>query len=118
MCSALAKGDSNTLIRELPYYQYNSGLRFGMLGDGEGQTADPGLLATWLAGSHVRCTYMSSGDFGHGTVLATGWQRPAEAALIELDIFSGRWKINDFTFGKTGALFYAMQTAKPLLPYR
>ena len=38
---------------------------------GEGTTADPSEMRTWLAGSHVRCTYFTSGSNGHGTVLAT-----------------------------------------------
>ena len=50
--AALARKDSSTVTKALPYYQYNSGLRYGMLGDGEGQTGDPGSMATWLA--HLR----------------------------------------------------------------
>ncbi len=117
LCTALAQNDASTAVRLLPYYQYNSGLRYGMLGDGEGETGDPSLMTSWLAGSHVRCRYQTTGAFGHGTVLATGWKRPGETALIELDTYSGRWKINDFTFGPRGALFVAMQTARPVLPY-
>ena len=61
LCAALARKDSSTVTRALPYYQYNSGLRYGMLGDGEGQTGDPGLMATWLAHSSVHCVLQSSG---------------------------------------------------------
>lgn len=117
LCSSFARRDASAVTRVLPYYQYNSGLRFGTLGDGEGQTGDPSLMATWLVHSHVACKFQSSGSHGHGTVLATGWPQQGGTALIELDTYSGQWKINDFTFGPFGALFRAMQTAGPVLRY-
>ena len=117
VCAAFARKDASTITRNLPYYQYNSGLRYGMLGDGEGQTGDPSLITTWLAHAHVQCKFQSSGGHGHGTVLATGWPQQGGAALVELDTYSGRWKINDFTFGPYGALYRAMQTARPILRY-
>jgi hypothetical protein len=118
ICAAFAGRNAGIIIGLLPYYQYNSGLRYGMLGDGEGQTGDPGLMRSWLANADVRCRYVSADDHGHGTVLATGWPQAGGSALIDLDTFSGRWKINDFTFGGHGALLQAMQTARPVLPYR
>jgi hypothetical protein len=117
ICAAFAHRDASVVTGALPYYQYNSGLRYGMLGDGEGQTGDPGLMATWLAHSRIRCTLESSGSHGHGTVLATGWPQQGGAALIELDTYAGHWKINDFTFGPYGALYRAMQTVRPLVRY-
>src|SRR5579859_1161908 len=36
LCAAFARRDAAAVTRDLPYYQYNSGLRYGMLGDGEG----------------------------------------------------------------------------------
>jgi hypothetical protein len=117
MCVAFARRDSSAVTRDLPFYQYNSGLRYGTLGDGEGQTGDPSLMATWLAHSSVRCVFQSSGSHGHGTVLATGWPVRGGSALIELDIYSGRWKINDLTFGRYGALYRAMQTDRPVIRY-
>ncbi|HEX6506554.1 MAG TPA: hypothetical protein VF221_02885 [Chloroflexota bacterium] len=118
VCTSLVRRDASTVIGLLPYYQYNSGLRYGMLGDGEGQTGDPSLLRTWLAGANIRCEYMSAGTSGHGTVLATGWPERGGTALIEMDTFSGHWKINDFTFGNHGALYTALQTVRPILRYR
>jgi hypothetical protein len=117
LCAAFVRKDSTAVTRALPYYQYNSGLRYGVLGDGEGQTGDPSLMATWLAHSSVRCVLQSSGVHGHGTVLATGWHEPGGSALIELDTYSGRWKINDFTFGPYRALYRALQTVRPVVRY-
>jgi hypothetical protein len=117
VCTAFSNKDAAAVTRNLPYYQYNSGLRYGVLGDGEGQTGDPSLMTTWLAHAHVQCKFQSSGSHGHGTVLATGWPQQGGTALIELDTYSGRWKINDFTFGPFGELYRAMQTARPILRY-
>jgi hypothetical protein len=119
VCAALSARDSATLRSELPYFQYNSGLRYGVLGDGEGQTADPGALNAWLASSHVRCTYFTPDVAGHGTLLASGWKRaPGQWSLLELDTFGGSWKVNDFTFGSRAALYAAMQTSHPIGVYR
>jgi hypothetical protein len=117
ICRAFSSRDAGTVINSLPYYQYNSGLRYGMLGDGEGHTADPSLMRSWLAGSNVRCVAFTPGVAGHGTVLTSGWKVPAIWSLVELDIFNGHWKINDFTFGTRAALYASMQTARPILPY-
>jgi hypothetical protein len=117
VCAALTRKDASTVTRDLPYYQYNSGLRYGTLGDGEGQNGDPRLMASWLAHAHVRCTFQSSGSHGHGVVLATGWPQHGGTALIELDVYAGRWKINDLTFGRYGALYRAMRTAGPVVRY-
>jgi hypothetical protein len=117
LCAALTRKDAPAITRDLPYYQYNSGLRYGTLGDGEGQNGDPSLLATWLARAHVQCRFESSGSHGHGVVLATGWPQHGGTALIELDTYAGRWKINDFTFGPYGALYRALQTARPIVRF-
>jgi hypothetical protein len=112
LCHDLATKNADGVIKALPYYQYNSGLRWGMMGDGEGSTSDPSLMRTWLASSHIQCTFFTPDEAGHGTVLATGWRQPASSALAELDIYpDGHWKINDFTFGKKAVLYTAMQTA-------
>ena len=116
-CHAFAAGDTNTISNELPYYQYNSGLRYGTLGDGEGQTGDPSLLGTWLQGGTVRCQYFTPDVAGHGTLLTSGWQQPGGWSLIELDTFNGAWKINDFTFGDCASLYRAMQTSQPIVTY-
>lgn len=118
LCHALAARDSTTVINLLPYYQYNSGVRYGRLGDGEGQTGDPSLVGTWLAPARVRCQFYSPDIAGHGTILTRGWTEPGGWALIEADTFNGSWKINDFTFGDHRALFGAMQTSRPILTYR
>lgn len=117
ICRAFTTGDAATVINSLPYYQYNSGLRYGMLGDGEGQTGDPGLLHAWMAGGGVRCRYFTPSDGAHGTVLTSGWKAPAAWSLLEIDSFSGKWKINDFTFGDRNSLYGVMHTAVPILPY-
>ena len=100
------------------YYQYNSGLRWGMLGDGEGHTDDPGLLNTWLSSSSVQCRSFTPGVAGHGTLMTSGWSQPGPWGLIEMDVSNGRWKINDFTFGGRGPLAQAMQVGHPILPYQ
>ena len=100
------------------YYQYNSGLRWGMLGDGEGHTDDPSLLNTWLASARPRCLSYSAGTAGHGAVLTSGWSQPGPWSIVEMDIINGHWKINDFTFGTQQELERAMQVVKPTLPYR
>ncbi len=118
VCSAFASGDSKTIIDLLPYYQYNSGLRYGMLGGGEGQTADPNLMRTWLASARPHCVSFSPGIMGHGTVLTVGWKTPAPASIVEFDMFNGHWKVNDFTFADRSALERAMRVSSPTLPYR
>jgi hypothetical protein len=118
LCSAFQKKDASAVIGYLPYFQYNSGLRWGMLGDGEGNTSDPATVRTWLAASNVHCRYYTPGENGHGTLLATGWSHPGPASLVEVDIYpSGKWKINDFTFGATSTLYDAMQAAGPRIPF-
>jgi hypothetical protein len=119
MCSAFAAKNAQRIVGMLPYYQYNSGLRWGRMGDGEGYTVDPSEMNAWLAASNVRCVYFTPDDHGHGTVLARGWSNPGPWGLIELDVYpGGHWKINDFTFGRRPVLYPAMQTAGPALRYR
>jgi hypothetical protein len=119
LCQDFATKNADGVIKALPYYQYNSGLRWGMMGDGEGSTSDPSLMRTWLASAHVHCTFFTPDKAGHGTVLATGWTQPAPSALAEVDIYpDGHWKINDFTFGKKAVLYTAMQTAGTPLRFR
>jgi hypothetical protein len=120
MCGALSRHDASTIQGELPYYQYNSGLRYGTLGDGEGTTGDPVLLSTWLARGRVRCAFVTPDQDGHGTILTAGWAgAPGPWSLLEMDTFNGSWKINDFTFGTLNALYSAMQnSAQPVVVYR
>lgn len=117
ICHALASRDVNVLTSALPYYEYNSGLRYGMLGDGEGQTGAPSLIGTWLQNASTRCRYFTPDQAGHATLLTSGWTQPGPWGLIEMDTFNGAWKINDFTFGAQAALWQAMQTSQPVLPY-
>ncbi len=118
LCQAFQKKDSNTVIADLPYFQYNSGLRWGMMGDGEGNTSDPSTVRSWLAASNVHCEYYTPGENGHGTLLASGWSQPGPSTLVEVDIYpSGKWKINDFTFGATKTLYAAMQAAGPSIAF-
>jgi hypothetical protein len=116
ICSAFRRQDAGTIINLLPYYEYNSGLRYGNFGDGAGQTGDPSLMRDWLQGSHVRCSRYSPGLFGHGVVLTSGWKQ-GNWSLVEADIFNGKWKINDFTFGDQRTLYQAMQADRPILTY-
>ncbi len=118
ICHSFGTHDANTIINALPYFQYNSGLRYGIMGDGEGQTADPTLLRTWLASAKVSCNYITRDVAGHGTLLASGWTQPGGWSLIELDTYGGHWKINDFTFGDRATLYNAMQTGGPIVPFR
>jgi hypothetical protein len=117
LCRAFSRGDASAIINSLMYYQYNSGLRYGNLGDGEGQTGETSLMQTWLSGRHVSCRFFTPDDAGHGTVLTAGWDTPGPWSLIELDTVQGHWKINDFTFGRQGALYRAMRVAGVILPY-
>ncbi len=119
LCGAMTAGNAGALTGHLMHYQYNSGLRWGMLGDGEGQTADPGIMSTWLSGSHVRCRSYSPNSAGHGTLLTSGWARPGPWSLLDLDLLNGQWVINDFTFSTGPALARAMHgVTKPIIPYR
>ncbi len=118
ICRALSSHDTSSLTSDLPYYQYNTGLRYGMLGDGEGQTGDPSLFTTWLQGANVRCVKYTADIAGHGVLLTRGWSQPAPWSLVELDTFNGTWKINDFTFGGEVALSDALKTTQPVLRYR
>lgn len=117
-CHAFATRDSNALASDLSNYQYNNGLRYGMLGDGEGQTGDPSLFSTWLAHGPVACVSYSPDVAGHGTLLTRGWPLGGGWGLIDLDIFNGSWKFNDFTFGTRNALISAMATSHPILQFR
>jgi hypothetical protein len=118
VCKAFSHGDAQTLIGDLPYYQYNSGLRYGQLGDGLGETGDPSLMRTWLSAGKPHCVRLTPDRAGHGTLLTTHWKTNAPAALLDLDTFNGHWKINDFTFGTLAALGVAMHTSTPILAYR
>lgn len=119
VCHALAGGDASGIVSVLPYYQYNSGVYYGFFGDGEGQTGDPSIIRSWLSGSHVRCRYFAPDNGGHGAVLTGGWKvSGGRWALIELDVFLGHWKVNDFTFGRRSILYPALDTAGPILAYR
>jgi hypothetical protein len=119
ICQAFATGDAGTIINALPYYQYNSGLRYGNFGDGEGQTGDPSLMRTWLAAHRARCVYFTPDVAGHGTVLTRGWRvNGMNWSLIEMDVYGNQWKINDFTFGRRAALWWAVQSSQPILAYR
>ncbi|MGH2449367.1 MAG: hypothetical protein ACRDFS_12295 [Chloroflexota bacterium] len=121
ICGAFKSGNAGTIIAELPYYQYNSGLRYGHMGDGLGQTGDPSLMHTWLSGAHVKCRYFTPGIQGHGVILTSGWNHSGWTmggwSLVEADLYSGKWKINDFTFGAQQRLYQALHTAGPILPY-
>lgn len=119
MCSAFAARSAGTIQSDLMNYQYNTGVRYGALGDGEGQTADASVLPGWLsAPAHVRCNYYTPDIAGHGTLLTSGWTQSGSWSLIEMDTINGAWKINDFTFGTSSALYQAMQTTHPVLKYR
>lgn len=118
ICHALTTRDASTLTAALPYYQYNSGLRYGLLGDGEGLTGDPSLFGSWLASAHVVCVRFTPDIAGHGTVLTSGWGQFGGWSLIEMDTFNGVWKLNDLTFGQEGPLNKAMATSSPIMPYR
>jgi len=98
-------------------YQYNTGVRYGNLGDGEGQSADPSILSTWLGSAVISCRYYTPDVAGHGTLLTSGWRLAGGWGLIEMDNLDGTWKINDFTFGTSSALYYAMHTSHPILAY-
>lgn len=117
ICGSLQHGDSKAIQNSLMYYQYNSGLRWGMMGDGEGNTSDPGLVGSWLARARPHCVSYSPGTGGHGVLLTVGWGQPGPASLIEADLLNGHWKINDFTFGRENVLAQAMQVGDPILQY-
>lgn len=119
LCTALRHDDANAVIQALPNYQYNAGVRYGYLGDGEGQSGDPTLLRQWLASAHTQCRYYTPDKAGHGLLLTSGWPLPSGSwNLIEMDTFRGQWKINDFTFGKESNLAWAMHAMHPILPYK
>lgn len=119
LCRGMSAGNASVVTGRLMHYQYNSGLRWGMLGDGEGQTADPSTMTTWLSGSHVQCRSFSPNVAGHGTLLTSGWAQPAAWSLLDLDLLNGQWVINDFTFSTGPALARAMHGVNhPILTYR
>jgi len=118
LCQALTSKNAGAVTFLLPHYQYNSGLRFGQLGDGEGQTGDPGLMNDWLSKSAVRCVLYTPEASGHGTLMTNGWNQPGGWSLIDLDTFNGKWKINDFTFGSQKPLYAAMHVAGPVIRHR
>lgn len=117
LCGAFRRRDAGAVSSMLMRYEYNSGLRYGNFGDGEGQTGDPSLLNTWLANSNVRCRYFTPDVVGHGTLLTQGWDQTGGWGLIEMDVINGDWKINDFTFGSYSTLWWAMHSAHPILTY-
>jgi hypothetical protein len=114
----MSTGDAATVTAHLMHYQYNSGLRWGMLGDGEGTTSDPSVMSTWLSASHPRCQSYSPNIAGHGTLLTSGWSSPGPWSLLDLDLLNGQWTINDFTFGPRDRVARAMhQVNRPVLAY-
>lgn len=118
VCSALAARNAPAVSSVLMNYQYNTGLRWGMMGDGEGQSSSPGLLGTWLQGSQVHCVSVTTDSAGHGAVLTSGWSQPAASAIIEFDRLNGAWKINDFTFGTPAILGQAIHVnTAAVVPY-
>jgi len=117
LCRSLAAADAAAIRSLLPYYQYNSGVRFGTFGGGEGETGDPAIISSWLAGGRVRCRSYTRDIAGHGTLLAGGWNVSGGWALLDLDTFGGVWKVNDFTFGRFHVLFHAMRTFHSVLRY-
>jgi hypothetical protein len=119
LCTALSNKDAGKVIKDLPNYQYNSGVRYGFFGDGEGHSGDPSVLNTWLAADRIMCRYVSADSAGHGLLLTSGWTKPGGPwNLIEVDIFSGQWKINDFTFANQATLWRAMHLSRSIIPYR
>jgi hypothetical protein len=119
ICHALSRGDAAGVNAHLMHYQYNSGLRWGMFGDGEGTTSDPSAMYTWLSGSHVVCRAESANAGGHASLLTSGWARPGPWSLLDLDLLNGQWVINDFTFGAARPLARAMHgVAQPVMRYR
>jgi hypothetical protein len=119
LCKTLSSGDASGVDAHLMHYQYNSGLRWGMIGDGEGTTSDPSLMYTWLSGSQVRCRSFSPSNGGHGTLITVGWAQPGPWSLLDLDLLNGQWVINDFTFGSPARLARAMHSvSKPVMKYR
>lgn len=118
LCSSLSTSNVSAVQKDLPYYQYNSGVRYGQLGDGEGQTGDPSILSSWLNGHTIRCRYITPDNAGHGAILTSGWPQPGGWSIIELDVFNSQWKINDFTFGGRHPLYHAIHVAGPVEPYQ
>jgi hypothetical protein len=118
VCRRLAVRDAGPLSADLANYQYNTGLRYGILGDGEGANGDPSLFATWLRHGPVRCVSYTPDIAGHGTLVTRGWPLEGGWAITDLDTFGGIWKLNDFTFGKRSAILAAMRTSAPVISFR
>jgi hypothetical protein len=118
LCNDFKSGNASGVTGRLMNYQYNTGLRWGMFGDGEGHTSDPSLMTTWLTGAHVHCTELSPSTAGHGTLMTAGWTQPGRYGLLDLDLLNGEWKINDFTFGSEQQMARAMhQVVRPIIAY-
>ncbi|HZU13627.1 MAG TPA: hypothetical protein VFB58_12375 [Chloroflexota bacterium] len=129
VCTDLAARNAAAVAALLMRYQYNSGLRWGLIGDGEGHTTSPSVLGTWLAHSRVRCISLTPDNVGHGAVLTSGWSLPSGSvvtqtaqpswAIVEFDMIGGAWKINDWTFGSPTILQQAIHVNTPaVVPYR
>ncbi len=116
-CTGAQEHNSNVVASFLPYYQYNSGVRYGQMGDGAGQTGSPDLLRTWVRTGHIQCVDTGPDISGHAVLLSRGWPRPGGWSLTEFDVYNGVWKINDFTFGHENILRNRMQIAGPLRAY-
>lgn len=117
-CGALSARDANTLQNQLPYYQYNSGVYYGTFDGAGGQTGQPTLISTWLQGGNPRCVRFSMTDSQHGAVTTQGWGFDGGWSVVEFDKYGSVWKINDFTFGKSGQVRYALWSTTPgTLPY-
>ena len=117
-CGALSAGNAGEIENELPYYQYNSGVYYGTFDGAGGQTGQPTLLATWLQSAHPQCVRFSMTDSQHGAVTTQGWGFDGGWGVVEFDRYGSVWKINDFTFGKSGQVRYALWSTSPgTLPY-
>jgi len=110
-CNGMQDHNGKVVASFLPYYQYNSGVRYGQMGDGAGQTGTPGLLRTWVRTGHIRCVDTGPDIAGHAVLLSRGWPQPGGWSLTEFDVYNGVWKINDFTFGDEKVLRDRMHVA-------
>lgn len=113
VCHGFATRNAQSIVNDLPYYQYNQGVYNGTFNRGEGQMGSTSLIGQWLSGGRVRCVRFAPSQAGHGVLVARGWPVDGGWGLVEFDKFNNAWKINDFTFGRRGQVMHAFFSTVP-----
>lgn len=114
VCQSFAGKSGASIVNLLPHYRYNSSdPYFGAFNRGEGQWAVPSVVRGWVKSGRIRCIRYTASIDGHGDIVTRGWALTGSWGLIDVDEFSGKWKINDLTVGTSSAVRHAFFGTAP-----